>query len=92
MPRTQPLSIRLGAQGADALDELARRRRVSRSEAARQAIVETAARERRRHGLAAEARALTGDQAYVAEARAVMSTRSGSAAAASMFSVAAGTP
>jgi hypothetical protein len=43
-----------------------------------------------------------GDQAYVAEARAammdelrgqgVMSTRSGSAAAASMFSVAAGTP
>jgi predicted transcriptional regulator len=69
MPRTQPLSIRLGAQGTEALDELARRRRVSRSEAARQAIVETAARERRRSGLAAEVRALMGDPAYVSEAR-----------------------
>jgi len=71
LPRAQPLSLRLGTQGAEALDELARRRRISRSEAARQAIVETAARERRRSGLAAEARALMVDPAYVAEAREV---------------------
>lgn len=67
--KPQPLSLRLGAQGAEALDELARRRGVTRAEAARQAITETAARERRRAGLAAEARALMADPAYVAEAR-----------------------
>jgi predicted transcriptional regulator len=68
-PAPPPLSIRLGDEGARALDELARRRRVSRAEAARQAITETAARERRRAGLAAEAAALMANPDYVAEAR-----------------------
>jgi hypothetical protein len=54
-----------------ALDELARRRGVTRAEAARQAIAETAERERRRRGLAAEAAALARDPAYVSEAREV---------------------
>jgi metal-responsive CopG/Arc/MetJ family transcriptional regulator len=54
-----------------ALDEIARRRGISRSEAARQAIAETAERERRRTGLAAEAAALAKDPAYVHEARLV---------------------
>jgi len=53
------------------LDEIARRRGISRSEAARQAIAETAERERRRTGLAAEAAALAQDAAYVREARRV---------------------
>jgi metal-responsive CopG/Arc/MetJ family transcriptional regulator len=53
------------------LDEIARRRGISRSEAARQAIAETAERERRRAGLAAEAAALVKDPAYVREARRV---------------------
>jgi len=53
------------------LDEIARRRGVSRAEAARQAIAETAERERRRKGLAAEAAALAGDPDYVREAREV---------------------
>jgi predicted transcriptional regulator len=53
------------------LDEIARRRGISRSEAARQAIAETAERERRRAGLAAEAAALAKDPAYVREARRV---------------------
>jgi len=53
------------------LDEIARRRGISRSEAARQAIAETAERERRRAGLAAEAAALAKDPAYVREARQV---------------------
>jgi predicted transcriptional regulator len=66
-----PLSLRLGADGVRALDELARRRNVTRAEAARQAIAEAAERERRRAGLAAEAAALMGDPAYVAEAREV---------------------
>jgi predicted transcriptional regulator len=70
-PAPPPLSLRLGDEGARALDELARRRRVSRAEAARQAITETAARERRRAGLAAEAAALIANPDYVAEARAV---------------------
>jgi predicted transcriptional regulator len=52
-----------------ALDEIASSRGVSRSEAARQAIAETAERERRRSGLAAEARTLMNDPAYVREAR-----------------------
>ena len=55
-----------------ALDEIAQRRGVSRSEAARQAIAETADRERRRRGLAAEAAALAKDPAYVREAREVV--------------------
>lgn len=56
-----PLSLRLGRDGLRALDEIARRRGVSRAEAARQAIAETAERERRRAGLAAEARTLMRD-------------------------------
>lgn len=63
-----PLSLRLGTDGLRALDEIARRRRVTRAEAARQAIAETAERERRRAGLAAEAAALAADPAYVREA------------------------
>jgi predicted transcriptional regulator len=66
-----PLSLRLGADGVRALDELARRRNVTRAEAARQAIAEAAERERRRAGLAAEAAALMRDPAYVAEVREV---------------------
>ncbi len=66
-----PLSLRLGRDGLNALEEIARRRGVSRAEAARQAIAETAERERRRSGLAAEARNLMRDPAYVSEAREV---------------------
>jgi predicted transcriptional regulator len=66
-----PLSLRLGREGFDALEEIARRRGVSRAEAARQAIAETAERERRRTGLAAEARDLMKNDAYVREAREV---------------------
>ena len=66
-----PLSLRLGRDGLRALEEIARRRGISRSEAARQAIAETAERERRRAGLAAEARMLMEDDAYVREAREV---------------------
>jgi predicted transcriptional regulator len=66
-----PLSLRLGTDVLRALDEIARRRRVTRAEAARQAIAETAERERRRAGLAAEAAALARNPAYVREAREV---------------------
>ena len=66
-----PLSLRLGTDGLSALDEIARRRGVSRAEAARQAITETAERERRWGGLAAEARLLMADDEYVKEAREV---------------------
>ena len=66
-----PLSLRLGREGLNALDEIARRRGLSRSEAARQAIAETAERERRRGSLAAEARRLMQDRDYVHEAREV---------------------
>jgi hypothetical protein len=45
---------------------------VTRAEAARQAITEAAARERRRAGLAAEAAALIADPEYVAEAQEVV--------------------
>lgn len=54
-----------------ALDEIARRRGVNRSEAARQAIAETAERDRQRGGLAAEAARLMQDPAYQREAREV---------------------
>ena len=70
-PAPPPLSLRLGEQGARDLDELARRRRVTRAEAARQAISEAAERERRRAGLAAEAAALMANPEYVDEAREV---------------------
>jgi predicted transcriptional regulator len=69
MASPHPLSLRLGSDGLEALDELARRRGISRAEAARSAITETAERERRRSGLAAEARRLMQDPAYVHEAR-----------------------
>jgi predicted transcriptional regulator len=68
---TPPLSLRLGRDGYRELDEIARRRGVTRAEAARQAIAETAERDRRRRGLAAEARALMKDREYVREAREV---------------------
>jgi predicted transcriptional regulator len=71
MPSVPPLSLRLGREGMRALDEIARRRGVTRAEAARQAIAETAERDRRRRGLAAEAAALAKDPAYVREAREV---------------------
>jgi predicted transcriptional regulator len=64
-----PLSLRLGRDGLSALDEIAKRRGLSRAEAARQAITETAERERKRGGLAAEARRLTQDRRYVREAQ-----------------------
>jgi hypothetical protein len=66
-----PLSLRLGREGLAALEDLARRRGLTRAEAARQAIAEAAERERRRSGLAAEARRLMQDPAYVAESREV---------------------
>ena len=68
-----PLSLRLGREGFDALEQIARRRGVSRAEAARQAISETAERDRRRAGLASEARRLMEDPAYLREAREVAS-------------------
>jgi predicted transcriptional regulator len=71
MPAPPPLSLRLGEDGVRNLAELARRRRVTRAEAARQAIAEAAARERRRAGLAAEAAALMANPDYTAEAREV---------------------
>jgi predicted transcriptional regulator len=71
MAAAPPLSLRLGSEGLSALDEIARRRGVSRAEAARQAIAETAERERRRSGLAAEVRRLMADESYVREAREV---------------------
>lgn len=73
MASVPPLSLRLGREGLSALEEIARRRGVSRAEAARQAITETAARERGRTGLAAEARNLMKDESYVREAREVAS-------------------
>lgn len=63
-----PLSLRLGRDGLEALDQIARRRGITRAEAARQAIAETAVRDRRRAGLAAEARALMDDPDYVRDA------------------------
>lgn len=71
MASAPPLSLRLGRDGLHALDEIARRRGVTRAEAARQAIAETAERERRRSGLADEARRLMQDSSYVREAREV---------------------
>jgi predicted transcriptional regulator len=68
MATVHPLSLRLGDDGMRALDEIARLRGITRSEAARRAIAETAAREKRRSGLAAEARRLMNDPAYVSEA------------------------
>jgi predicted transcriptional regulator len=63
--------LRLGAEGLRALDELARGRGITRAEAARRAIAEAAERERRRSGLAAEARRLMEDPNYAQEAQEV---------------------
>ena len=71
MSAAPPVSLRLGREGIAALDEIARSRGVTRAEAARQAIAETARRERRRRGLAAEARELMADSSYVREAQEV---------------------
>jgi predicted transcriptional regulator len=73
MATIPPLSLRLGQDGMKALDKIARQRGISRAEAARQAIAETAERERRRRGLAAEARKLVENPEYVREAREVAS-------------------
>jgi hypothetical protein len=67
-----PVSLRLGRSGSRALEDLAQLRGVSKAEAARQAIEETAAREKRRSGLAAEVRRLMSDPAYVAEAKEIV--------------------
>jgi predicted transcriptional regulator len=71
-PAPPPLSLRLGRQGTQALENLARLRGVSKSEAARQAIEETAERERKRDGLAAEASRLMEDPVWVREAQEVV--------------------
>jgi len=65
---SHPLSLRLGRDGREALAQIARLRGVSEAEAARQAIAETAARDRRRRDLAAEAREMMRDPDYVAAA------------------------
>jgi len=65
------VSLRLGRDGVRDLDEIARRRGVTRAEAARQAITETARRDRSRGDLAAEVRTLMADDSYVREAREV---------------------
>ncbi len=70
MSRTPPpISLRLGQAGTRALEALARARGVTRAEAARQAIEETAERERQRSGLAAEVERLMKDPADVQESR-----------------------
>lgn len=68
-PAPRPISLRLGRSGLRALEDLARIRGISKAEAARQAIEEAAARETKRGLLAAEARRLSENPAYVAEAR-----------------------
>jgi hypothetical protein len=78
MDRTPPpLSLRLGRTGTRALEDLARLRGISKAEAARQAIEETAEREGRRSGLAVEARRLSEDPAYVEEAREIVAQLEG---------------
>jgi hypothetical protein len=71
-PAPPPVSLRLGHEGIRALADLARRRGISRAEAARQAIEETAKREMRKSGLAAEARRLAADPGYVEEAHEIV--------------------
>jgi hypothetical protein len=71
-PAPSPVSLRLGHDGIRALEDLAKRRGISKAEAARQAIEEAARRERRKGGLAAEVRRLAADPAYVEEAREIV--------------------
>jgi predicted transcriptional regulator len=68
---SHPLSLRLGADGWQALEDIARKRGITRSEAAREAIAETAERERRRAGLAAEVERLANDPVDRAEMRVI---------------------
>jgi hypothetical protein len=67
----------LGSDGLQALDALARRRGITRAEAARRAITEAAEREQRRSGLAAEARRLMQDPNWASEAEEVAATMEG---------------
>jgi len=67
-----PLSLRLGSDGWSALEDIARKRGITRAEAARQAIAETAERERRRSGLAAEVAHLANDPVDRAERHRLM--------------------
>ena len=69
---SHPLSLRLGADGRRALEDIARKRGITRAEAARQAITETAERERRRSGLTAEVAELANDPVDRAERNRVM--------------------
>ena len=69
---SHPLSLRLGDEGWRALEDIARKRGLTRAEAARQAISETAERERRRSGLAAEVASLANDSGDRAARRRVM--------------------
>ena len=69
---SHPLSLRLGDDGWRALEDIARKRGLTQAEAARQAIAETAERERRRSGLAAEVARLADDPADRAERERVM--------------------
>jgi predicted DNA-binding ribbon-helix-helix protein len=69
---SHPLSLRLGADGWRALEDIARRRGLTRAEAARQAIAETAERDRRRSGLAAEVARLADDPVDRAERQRLM--------------------
>lgn len=71
MAASHPLSLRLGTDGWRALEDIARKRGITRAEAAREAIAETAERERRRSGLAAEAARLANDPVDRAEMRAI---------------------
>lgn len=69
---SHPLSLRLGDDGWRALEDIARKRGLTRAEAARQAIMETAERERKRSGLAAEVAGLAADPVDRAERGQVM--------------------
>lgn len=64
---SHPLSLRLDADGWRALEDIARKRGLTRAEAARQAIAEMAERERRGSGLAAEVARLADDPVDRAE-------------------------
>lgn len=71
----KPVSVRLDFEALAALEEVAKQRRVTRSEAIRAALIEAAGRRRRRSALAAEARALAADEddrAEMAEVAALM--------------------
>jgi len=72
MASSHPLSLRLGPDGWRALEDIARKRGLTRAEAARQAIAETAERERRRSGLAAEVAQLADDRVDRAARRRAM--------------------